>query len=51
MLVDAQLQGAGVEDFIVVGVKQERPHARAPVVPGVDSFEGIVEGDGDVAVL
>lgn len=42
---------AVVEDFVVVGIEKQVPHARAPVAPGCNTLEGIVEGDSNVGVL
>ena len=51
VLIRAHLQGARVEDLVVVGVEQQVPHAGAPVIPGVNTFERIVESDGNVGAL
>lgn len=51
VLVRAHLQRAGVEDLVVVRVEQQVPHAGAPLVPGGDALEGVVEGHRHVAVL
>lgn len=51
VFADAHLQLGVIEDLVVVGVEQERPHARPPVIPGVHALERIVEGDSDVGAL
>jgi hypothetical protein len=51
VLVRAHLQGARVEDLVVVGVEEKVPHARAPLVPGGHTLESIVESNGNVGVL
>lgn len=51
VLVRAHLQGARVEDLVVVGVKEQVPHARTPLVPRSHTFKGIVESNGYVGVL
>lgn len=51
VLIRAHLQGARVKDLVVVGVEQQVPHARAPLVPGGHTLEGVVESNGDVGVL
>ena len=51
VLIRAHLQGARVKDLVVVGVEQQVPHARAPLVPRSHAFKGIVESNGDVGVL
>lgn len=51
VLVRAHLQGARVEDLVVVSVEQQVPHARAPVVPGVYALERIVESNSNVGAL
>lgn len=51
MIVDAHLHRVVVEDFIVMCVEQQVPHARTPVAPVCDTLERIVEGDGNVGVL
>lgn len=51
VLIKAHLQGAGVEDLVVVGVEKQVPHARAPVVPGSHTLESIVESNGNVGAL
>lgn len=47
----AHTHGALVKDFIVVSVFEQCPHAATPTVPGCNSFEAVVEGDGDVGSL
>jgi hypothetical protein len=51
VLIRAHLQGARVEDLVVVGIEEQVPHARAPLVPRSHTFKGIVESNGDVGVL
>lgn len=51
VLIRAHLQSGRVEDLVVVGVEQQVPHARAPLVPGSHALKGVVEGNSDVGVL
>ena len=51
VFIRAHLQGARVEDLVVVGVEKKVPHAGAPVVPGGHTFKRIVESNSNVGAL